>query len=206
VTTSTSVRQTTTVLRSDDDNPYLDEFTAVCGSGAVPIEQVPSVRNARTTLVGRYAWAVPSQGALDVLATLSPIVEIGAGSGYWAHLLAARGADIVCYDAAPPVTLTNRFGHHRAWFDIDEGGPDEVDGHSAATLLLCWPPFRSTFARECLERYQGETFAYIGEPVNGCTADAGFHEHLERHWVQVEAVRIPTWPGFSDRLVVHRRR
>ena len=39
----------------------------------------------------RYAWAIPDERALRVLAHYGPVVEIGAGKGYWCALLRARG-------------------------------------------------------------------------------------------------------------------
>ena len=46
----------------------------------------------RPGLVQRFSWAVPSDDALDVIARYAPIVEMGAGSGYWAHLMRERDA------------------------------------------------------------------------------------------------------------------
>jgi hypothetical protein len=53
-------------------------------------------------LVHSYSEAIPTLKALQLLASLSPLVEIGAGSGYWARLLADCGADIVASDIAAP--------------------------------------------------------------------------------------------------------
>jgi hypothetical protein len=33
------------------------------------------------------------------------VVEVGAGTGYWAALLRARGVDVVAYDVRPPQHL-----------------------------------------------------------------------------------------------------
>ena len=40
--------------------------------------------DARKDAVQQYAWAVPTEEALDVLSEHAPLVEVGAGSGYWA--------------------------------------------------------------------------------------------------------------------------
>lgn len=50
----------------------------------------------------RYAWAVPNERALEVIAERSPggVVEIGAGGGYWAMELQRRGVDVIAYDPA----------------------------------------------------------------------------------------------------------
>jgi hypothetical protein len=47
----------------------------------------------RHALVDRYGWAIPTDEAIAALVELSPLVEIGAGRGYWAHLLRQAGAD-----------------------------------------------------------------------------------------------------------------
>ena len=39
--------------------------------------------------------------ALDALAARSPLVEVGAGLGYWAHLLRRRGVPVQAYDSHP---------------------------------------------------------------------------------------------------------
>src|ERR1019366_9271626 len=48
-------------------------------------------RENRSTMIDHYAYAIPNDAALDRLASLGPIVEVGAGAGYWAHLLRERG-------------------------------------------------------------------------------------------------------------------
>ena len=36
-------------------------------------------------LIEKFAWAVPTEKALDILLSFSPLVELGAGKGYWAR-------------------------------------------------------------------------------------------------------------------------
>jgi hypothetical protein len=45
-------------------------------------------------LLQKYAWAIPDRKALGILQRFSPIVEMGAGKGYWAHLLQQQGVEI----------------------------------------------------------------------------------------------------------------
>ena len=51
-----------------------------------------------------YAWGVPSANALRAIAKASPhgIVEVGAGTGYWAHLLQdLHGVSVRAFDSHP---------------------------------------------------------------------------------------------------------
>ncbi|MGH3211304.1 MAG: hypothetical protein ACRDNO_26460 [Trebonia sp.] len=56
----------------------------------------------RRELAALFAWAIPDEGALAVLARHGPLLECGAGTGYWAALLRARGVDVLASDLAPP--------------------------------------------------------------------------------------------------------
>ena len=66
-----------------------------------------------------YAWAVPSHEALSAIAEASPrgVVEIGAGTGYWAYELRDRGVSVAAYDIAP-VHLDLHNGYHH----LGDGG------------------------------------------------------------------------------------
>ena len=56
---------------------------------------------ARHRLSHRYSWAIPTEPALAALAGLSPILEVGAGTGYWAALRHGRGARVTALDLHP---------------------------------------------------------------------------------------------------------
>ena len=60
--------------------------------------------NSRDWLARLYAFAVPNTAALAELSTHAPIVEIGAGTGYWASQLKNMGVDVVAYDVKPPAS------------------------------------------------------------------------------------------------------
>lgn len=160
----------------------------------------------RPHYVDKYAWAVPNDAALAAIQAYNPVVEIGAGTGYWAALLQARGVSVVAYDLYPPAGDNNTFHTSRTtWTHVEKGGPEKAADHPDRALLLCWPPYNSPMAMECLNHYAGETVLYVGE-WGGCTADDGFHSQLERDFDVVKTVRIPCWPGIHDTLTVHKRR
>jgi len=59
----------------------------------------------RKKLCQQYSWAIPSPDSIAfILKHLEgqPVVEVGAGTGYWAWLLAQTGIDVNAYDANPP--------------------------------------------------------------------------------------------------------
>ena len=164
--------------------------------------------SARRKFVGKYAWAIPNEEALSVIAKFAPIVEIGAGSGYWAYLLRERGVDIIAYDVHPldSHAKENRWHtDHKPWTSVLQGAERSVKKHADRSLFLCWPPYSSDMASKALAAYKDNTVIYVGEGGGGCTADDAFHAELDSDWKQIEEVNIPHWEGVHDRLFVWRR-
>ncbi len=168
-------------------------------------------RHKREQFCKRYAWAVPSQAAVELVAKYSPLVEIGAGKGYWAKLLQEAGADVLAFDRAPPsssMSGAHANGHcdPGCFTKVRKGGPPQAAKHPGRTLLLCWPPYSGTMAADCLARYQGEHVIYVGEGEGGCCASGAFFRKLGRSFEQVEELAIPQWMGLHDYLTVYKRR
>jgi hypothetical protein len=169
--------------------PYLDPY-----GDLFALLSFPSDQRLRKKLVWAYSWAVPSPEVLAELLNHGPLLEIGAGTGYWAWLLSQAGADIVAYDCnitAPP-----------HWFDVQEGGPEKIAEHPDRTLLLCWPPLGEGMATECLKLYRGETLLSIGECGEGARTGDG---EMTSDFACVREIALPRWTGFRDSLWVGRR-
>lgn len=159
----------------------------------------------RDRYVGRFAWAIPNEAALTALKQLGPLVEIGAGNGYWAHLLQERGAIVRPYDRHPPQHKANHYHpDEHVWTRVYVGGPEKAAKHPNHALLLCWPPLHNPMAENALQHYAGSTVAYIGE-WGGCTANDAFHSTLEKEWRQISRISIPNWPGIRDTLTIWKR-
>jgi len=160
----------------------------------------------RYDLVKTYSFAVPCEEALATLSSLGPIIEMGAGTGYWAYLLRKRGVDIQAYDKHPGNNPSNRYKFTKTWTSVIEGRPGKLKKRGNRALFLCWPDYDTDFASRSLECYTGNTVAYIGEGSYGCTGDAAFHTTLDREWDEVANIRLPQWQGIHDELYVYRRK
>jgi hypothetical protein len=201
------------VLRPGD-NPYL-ELVQVLGGGRGPagpggwavsggLAHVLDLPARRRELAAIFAWAIPGSAALSLLGRYGPLLECGAGTGYWAALLAAAGTDVVASDI-----LTD---DHRPWVPVlPSDSAAAVRSNADRVLFLCWPPYDDDAASyAALRAYQGDTLLYIGElrgrnSSPGATGTVRFHRELTLNWSVAEQVALPTWPGLRDRLVVYRR-
>jgi hypothetical protein len=173
-------------------NPYLTAWELARVYPTILQEEL------RNILVPRFSWAIPTESVLATIARYTPLIEVGAGTGYWADLLQRRHVDILPLDSAPP---------QHTWVPV-MGGRGEwlISCYAARTLMLCWPPAGSPMAAQTLERYRGSTVVYIGEPRGGSTGDEAFHDALAREWDAIERVTLPQWPSARDSLTIFRRR
>lgn len=164
--------------------------------------------NVREQARRRFAYAIPTNAVLAALVPYGPFVEIGAGTGYWASLLLARGVEVLAYDHA----IKGDHSEH-TYCDVDnpfvlvqKGTSANAADHPDHTLLLVWPPYADPMATEALAHYTGSTLVYAGEGSGGCTGDDTFHDALAADWEQIEEHAIPQWWGLHDWLWVYRRK
>jgi hypothetical protein len=195
-------------------NPYLELLTVLGTPQAdwrIPagVARVLDLGERRRELASLFSWAVPTDAALALIGRHAPIVECGAGMGYWAALLRARGNDVLAYDAAPPGTKRNAFHRNRRppWTRIDrDNSVSAARRHGERTLLLCWPPYEDDAASYAtLRTYRGEVLIYIGEPGEGATGSVRFARELALNWTLEEEAELPHWPRLRDRVMVYRR-
>lgn len=164
----------------------------------------------RGRLWRRYAYSVPNGEALEALAACGPILEIGAGSGFWASLLRAGGVEVAAYDKyalganAAGVTTNQYFAADTKPFThIERGSDNVVRKHPGHTLFLCCPPPNEKLALNCLNQFRGERVAVIGD-VSYC-ATVEFFQKLHLEWTLEEEVALPRWPNYDDSLSIYRR-
>lgn len=203
---------TKTSLHHDSDNPYLSEVLELdpmilerCKPSGWKLEMPPiGPFAARNKLVKQYAWSIPSPQAIEALVSRGPIIEVFAGTGYWASLIKKAGGDIIATDlkpgrnewcdANPPYTSISELGAVAAAIAFPE-----------RMLFMSWPPMDDA-AYRCLRAYQGPRLAYIGENAGGCTASDKFFDEVEGpFWEHEETISIPQWFGLHDTLNFYRR-
>ena len=145
----------------------------------------------------KYSYAIPNKEAIVTITKYSPIIELGAGTGYWARLLKKNECSIVCYD-------NKSWGFRAKYFKVKKGSYNVLPRYKRHTLFLCWPPYNSSFAYDCLSRYIGQYFLYIGEANGGCCGCDKFFELLNK-WNLIKEISIPQWNGIHDRLFIYSR-
>ena len=198
-----------TALPSDDAAPdRADRFSQsleMLDNGCLP-DQAGDAEDVLLMLAQRYAYVIPSDSTLAILAALGPLVEVGAGTGYWAHRLRSIGVDIVAFDQAPvDGERTNRYHPlTRPWTHVEQGDQTMLAGHADRGLFLCWPPLFSSLG-DCLTYYSGDTIACIGDGGYRTTRLDRLHEAFTK--VATAPVRaLDPYPGIRPQLTIWKRR
>lgn len=114
------------------------------------------LRKNRREYIRDYSWAIPSELAIKTICKYAPIVEMGAGGGYWAYLISQNGIPITALDDCSE-------SYQKRWIEAKKGTPDSLKNYSDHTLFLCWPPYSSSMASNSLEEFSGKNVIYIGE-------------------------------------------
>jgi hypothetical protein len=205
-------------------NPLLDALQKALAAGT-------NIDDIRNESIARYGFAVPSDEALDAIARCAPagVVEVGAGTGYWACLLQRRGVQVAAFDIEPAPSPQNTwFAGSQLWHPVQHGNHDIVVEHPDRTVLIVWPTKNETWAATAVERYHasgGQCLVVIGEGPGGRTGDDTFHALLgelsscvqceygattsacicgvEPRWRRTETIGLPQWPGFHDDLRIY---
>lgn len=180
-------------------NPLLDEFLEIQSSKNDFISRLSK----RQGLVGKYSFAIPDEFALQKLVELSPVIEIGAGLGYWTNLVNKMGGKVICYDDNS-WELTKL---HKPYTEINPIQKLNKDDFFVSSLFLCWPPMEEmseTYLKMYMEN-GGQTVIYVGEGWGGCTANDEFFEIIENNFKPILRHRIPQWEGIHDEFCIFTR-
>ena len=206
-------------------NPLLDAIKRAAANAADLNE------GSQTAMIAMYAFAVPTERALDTIRHWSPggVVEIGAGNGLWARALHERDVRVDAFDIHPaPSPHNQRFAGARPWHPVHTGDHNIVERFADRTLLIVWPTKNETWAASAIKRYHdagGACVIYVGEQPGGRAGDDMFHAllgeittclHCEYGslasacicgvkplWQRAESIDLPHWPGHEDDLHVY---
>jgi hypothetical protein len=176
----------------------------------------------------QYAFAVPTRRALNAIAERGPLLEVGAGTGYWASLLSEMGVDIVAVSSS---TWTTRFNWEKTaadapmsdvqYMQMKVAGPEAALSAKGRALVLMWPDWGGAgiFSLEALEMFEGTTLICVGEWADstlgafhpamkptGQSFSADFQKQVEAEYNLLEKIHLPSWPLNADVVQIFQKK
>ena len=143
-----------------------------------------------------FSFSIPSFEALQTIIEFQPILEIGAGSGFWAALLKKNNCGIIA-------TTIDDENHpfSKKFTEIEYlKAIDAVKKYPDRTVLCNWPS-ADTWAEEVLPHIK--RLIISGEPCS--TATDIFHDTLAEEFKEIKRCSLPQWLMINDRLTVYER-
>lgn len=146
-----------------------------------------------------YAFARLTPEAVAVIASHSPILEVGAGTGWWAAQLSNAGATVVATE--PHVAHKRRTWHPMRVMRADDAARVWHD-HA---LLMIWPSrdgdrtSKGAWAHKAVKAYRGDTVIYVGDPEFVESASPALPEALTRGgFTATHVEHVGSWPQVMD--------
>lgn len=165
---------------------------------------------ARRDFRQKYGWAVPNREAAAAILAFAggdPILEVMAGTGLWARVLADAGATITATDWKNHHTYLWVGRHAPCYYKVERlTACKAIEKYPHPVLMMCWPPYNEPVAAEALAAFKGDRVVYIGEGEGGCTGDDTLHKAFETEWELDAIVATPQWPALHDGLFLYRRK
>lgn len=176
-----------------------EKFVASIPYGKHTVEYFSSRETARK----KFGFSIPDFNTLKFIKSLKqPILDVGAGNGYWVWELKKLGVD------ARATSLQKEwYPLQMNWGDVENlTAIDAIAKYPNTVLMYNWPCYAEPWAHESLLTYQGNQVIYIGEGFGGCTANDGFHQELEDNWIEKKKIYIPQWWGLHDTFMYYERK
>jgi hypothetical protein len=169
--------------------------------------QAAALREVRKAFRRAWGFSIPCREAVEALKALDhPLLEIGAGTGYWTALLSAAGLDVIATDLAsegegPYGSGLGRYAPVEAL-----GGPQAVRAYPARDVFCSWPTEGGDWCLEAVREIGvGRAFALVGDPPGGVVGTPELHAFLAGRFSVEAVVELPQFPRITDVLTIHRR-
>lgn len=135
---------------------------------------------------------LPTDTALDVLKEYSPIVDIGAGNGYWTEMINRAGGDCIAIEPDPEL-------REHEWCHIEKGTHEVVKKYNDRNVLLCHPP-GSLWIVDLLDYMNDDqTLIFVGEWWRGQDGLKDFFDKLRVQYYITNTFEVVNWKTTTAR-------
>lgn len=170
-----------------------------------------------TVLQKQVPEYLPTDSAIQTILKYSPILEIGAGSGYWSAVIDEAGGEIIATDYLPPNvpydnlpdgymnavgTQEHQFlplereeeeSFQKVWHTIHIADHSCVQSYPSHAILLCHPPV-AEWTEELLGYcHLGQELVLVSEWFPGADGTPLFFNCLLENWELVERFPVYDW-------------
>jgi hypothetical protein len=161
----------------------------------------------RELFIKEFGFSVPSAEAFLTIMKYSPLLEIGAGTGYWAHILRrCYGCDIVATDII--IEKSEYKFQIGKYFPVSKISADNaIKAHSDRNVFVSWPTYDDDWAENAIKHIKpGKFLIYVGEGCGGCCASDNFFKILNNDFKEIDSTDMLQFFGLHDNLWVYQKK
>ena len=170
----------------DKDESELYQVDFICELiGRFNEINTPTIEIIRSNYFAKeWCCAVPEPEIIKKIAQFSPLIEVGAGSGFWANELTKMGAKIDAFDS----------------------GLDFAPKYFSVNMIeSLWPSDKLNWPFEIISSQPWKRIIYIGEKKGSRMANDAFFDYLKTHYEIKDIKQMPRFPMWEDSLYVFER-
>lgn len=150
----------------------------------------------------RFGYAVPCREVIDEISKYGPLLELGAGNGFWTFWLRKKGCDVIATD----IGEENPYTKNR-WIDdlVQLDAATAMNTFPSRNILIVWPHFTAGWPVEVLRQVKpSQIVCYVGEGPFGCCAPPSFFIEMDRcGFRMLDIYASPAWPMVTDYLAIY---
>ncbi|HZZ31751.1 MAG TPA: hypothetical protein VFE10_07120, partial [Phenylobacterium sp.] len=165
-----------------------------------------TLREARQAFVRQWGFSLPCREAVTALRGFGPILEVGAGTGFWTAVMRAAGHHMIATDLAAGLSPYGFCVSRHA--EVEQlSAVDAVRKYPDRDLFCSWPSENEPWAAEAVgELRSGRKLALILDDRGTITGDDNLRRVLAEQCRALEMIEIPRFPGLHDRMRLFERR
>jgi len=150
-----------------------------------------------------FGWLIPRPSMLKDLKEFAPIVEIGAGKGYWANLATEGEYEsnwYHCYDTYIPPP-------RESYYKIHKGDGKMMHTYPPTwNLFVCCPQYRSDHLLTALRAFEGKYLIYAGNIDFRLNFDPETDKELDNWEIIKEVPIIDIDPDVKNWFRIYQRK
>ncbi len=151
--------------------------------------------------IPEFGFSIPCAEVLGALQAYQPILEVGAGTGYWTALMRQRSIDVIGTDPDDQ-GWWERVGQYDSQ-QIKLGARQALQRWPERTVFCSWPSYKETWFLQTLRVMQVGRYLILIEE-DSCADDKTW-KYRDRNFELLTPIKVPAWPGMNDRCGVWRR-
>lgn len=168
----------------------------------------------RNDVLREFGFGLPTAEVIAEIASRGPVLEIGAGSGLWAHFLTKAGCDVVAVDDrsgryGEAVSADGRDGplgcgaHHEV---LDMDAVESLERFPGRTVLMVWPDRRTDVSERVIAAMPvGATLVHVGS-AGEATGTYPFYKSIEDDFERLDQMWVEGWDGIGDVDIMRKER